>query len=344
MASSLSMDVDLGGARAKKLGRDDLIRAFRTMYLSRRIDDREILLKRQNKIYFQISGAGHEAIQTAAGMAMKASHDWFFPYYRDRALCLALGVTAEDMLLQAVGAEADKASGGRQMPSHWSSPELRIVSASSPTGTQYLQACGCAQASRILAPDSDEVVLVSAHHDAWFYGADDNATGVAVILETARILADSAPDRTIRIASFDREEEGLAARVLDSLDITSYSVYPLYSPFRLVMDCVRAPAANAGRTVAAATPAAVPSTSELNVRQSLCTATTCSCVVSDQSRMLSREKNALPRDSVLPAQSFSLVKQRRKVLLSTRVKTVIRPMLSHTMSVALGQRMSRTTL
>src|ERR1700676_4750995 len=117
------------------LGRDELIRAFRIMYLSRRIDDREILLKRQNKIYFQISGAGHEAIQTAAGMLLKPGHDWFFPYYRDRALCLTLRITPEDMLLAAVGAETDPSSGGRQMPSHWSNPRLHIVSPSSATGT-----------------------------------------------------------------------------------------------------------------------------------------------------------------------------------------------------------------
>ncbi len=144
-----------------KLEREDLIRAFRIMYLSRRIDDREILLKRQNRIYFQVSGAGHEAIQTAAGMVLRAGHDWFFPYYRDRALCLALGLTTEDMLLQAVGAEKDPSSGGRQMPSHWSSPRLHIVSPSSATGTQFLPAAGCANASRLLPSGSDEITLVS---------------------------------------------------------------------------------------------------------------------------------------------------------------------------------------
>ncbi len=142
------------------LDREQLVRAFRLMYMSRRIDDREILLKRQNKIYFQISAAGHEAIQIAAGMACRAGYDWFYPYYRDRALALTLGVTAEDMLLQAVGAAADRASGGRQMPSHWSSPELHIVTGSSPTGTQFLQAVGCAHASSYINPGSDEVTLV----------------------------------------------------------------------------------------------------------------------------------------------------------------------------------------
>lgn len=146
--------------------RDELVRAFRIMHLSRRLDDREILLKRQNRIFFQVSGAGHEAIQTAAGMLLRPGHDWFYTYYRDRALSLALGVTPLDMLLQAVGAGSDAASGGRQMPSHWSSPELHIVSGSSPTGTQFVQAVGCAHGGRYLHPDSDEITLVTAGEGA----------------------------------------------------------------------------------------------------------------------------------------------------------------------------------
>ena len=136
------------------------------MYTARRLDDREILLKRQNRIFFQISGAGHEAITTAAGMAIRAGYDWVYPYYRDRALCLALGVTPEQMLLAAAGAEGDPASGGRQMPSHWSAPELHIVTSSSATGTQFVQAIGCAQAGRYLHPDGDEITLVSAGEGA----------------------------------------------------------------------------------------------------------------------------------------------------------------------------------
>ena len=151
------------------------------MYMSRRIDDREILLKRQNKIFFQISGAGHEAIQTAVGMALQAGHDWFFPYYRDRALSLALGMTAEDMLLQAVGAEADPSSGGRQMPSHWSSATLHIVSPSSATGTQLLPAVGCAQANRHLDPASDAVTLTSMGEGATSEGEFWEAVNAACL-------------------------------------------------------------------------------------------------------------------------------------------------------------------
>ena len=162
-------DAQIGARRARSehegLTRDDLLTAYRTMLLSRKIDDKEIQLRHHSQAFFQISGAGHEAVLVAAGSHLRGGYDWFFPYYRDRALCLTIGVTPLDMLLASVGSKDDPASGGRQMPSHWGHKRLNIPSGSSATGTQCLHAVGCAEAGVIYQRVTEIPDRESQFHD-----------------------------------------------------------------------------------------------------------------------------------------------------------------------------------
>ena len=145
---------------AKKYGlkKEDLVEMLRNVYVSRKLDDTEIQMRKQSKAFFQISGAGHEGILTAAAKVLKPKHDWFICYYRDRALCTGLGVTPYEMLCQANGNEGDSSSHGRQMPAHWGNVNLNIVNKSSCTGTQFLQACGLAEGGRYLQQLKEEGV------------------------------------------------------------------------------------------------------------------------------------------------------------------------------------------
>lgn len=142
---------------------------FRLACVSRLLDDREIVLQQQSRVFFQISGAGHEALLLGLARELRPGYDWFFPYYRDRALMLGLGVTPTEILLQAVGSAEDPASGGRQMPCHWGSRRINVVTQSSPTGSQCLPAVGCAEAARYISgrdlpgcvAHDDEITYVS---------------------------------------------------------------------------------------------------------------------------------------------------------------------------------------
>lgn len=217
--------------------REELLADFRTACLSRALDDRELILQTQSRSFFQISSAGHEALSLALAHSLRPGYDWFLPYYRDRALMLALGVTPVEMLLQAVGSSGDKASGGRQMPCHWGNAELHVLTASSPTGTQCLPAVGCAEAGRYItahAPlpgasaEPDEVTYVSLGDGATSEGEfwESLNTACTLRLPVLYVVADNgwaisvpaseqAPAPVFELASGWR---GLAVHTVDGRD------------------------------------------------------------------------------------------------------------------------------
>jgi len=217
------------------LSREQLIEAYRLMYTSRKIDDREILLKRQQRIYFQISGAGHEAVGVAAAFVLKPGYDWFYPYYRDRALCLALGAAPYEMFLEGVGAADDPNSGGRQMPSHWSFPKLNIVTQSSPTGSQILQAVGCAEAGRYFA----------AHPNAAKKGSGDYREFKDVAFQGDEVTYVSLGDGTTSEGEFWEALNTASNRKLPLVFVVEDNEYAISVPVE-----VQTPGGNISRLVA----------------------------------------------------------------------------------------------
>jgi 2-oxoisovalerate dehydrogenase E1 component len=222
--------------KASRLSRETLVGAYRVMYMSRRMDDKEIQLKRQNRAFFQINGAGHECINLAVALHLKPGYDWFFAYYRDRALCLQLGVTPYEMFLGSVGAKDDPASGGRQMPSHWSSKKLHIVSESSPTGTQVLHAVGAGDASLYFSRVQEAAELASGFHadELVYVSLGDGATSEGEFWESLN----AACNRKLPLL-FVVEDNGYAISVTVDVQTAGGSIAALVRNFPnlLTLEC-----------------------------------------------------------------------------------------------------------
>jgi 2-oxoisovalerate dehydrogenase E1 component len=232
---------------------DELRRDLLLACVSRAIDDREIALQKQSRVFFQISGAGHEALLLGLAHELRPGYDWFFPYYRDLALMLGLGVSAEQVLLQAVGSADDPASGGRQMPAHWGDRERNVVTQSSPTGSQCIPAVGCAEAGRYivrrpqlgLPAHGDEVTYVSLGEGATSEGEfwESLNTACTEHLPVLFVVADngyaiSVPTSEQMPAPINELVRGFAGLQVRSIDGTDY--FAVRRTARKVVSHVRA--------------------------------------------------------------------------------------------------------